>query len=110
MSSETILLKHRLLVMSVYIAVTFLLGSLIFYLFAHGEARKYYWLAVALFPGGFVIFGLGKASTAVGWTAYALCLAGLIGFARRKAFLITCSILTILILINLIGCGVVLKE
>jgi hypothetical protein len=105
-SLDSIPLKRRLLVIGGYIAATFVIGSLIFYLFAEGEIRKYYLWSIALFPGGLVILGLGNASVPVGWAAYGLCLLALIGFARRNAFLITCSIFTVLILVNLFGCAV----
>lgn len=106
MNLGTIPLKRRLLVIGGYVAATFVIGSLIFYLFAEGEIRKYYTWSIALFPGGFVILGLGNASIPVGWAAYALCLAAMIGFARRNAFLIICGIFTVLILVNLFGCAV----
>jgi hypothetical protein len=97
------------MVIGAYFAGTFLIGSLIFYLLAEGEVRKYYLLAIGLFPGGFVILGLGKASAPVGWAAYVLCIAAMLRFARRNAFLITCGIFTVLILVNLFGCAVSLK-
>jgi len=106
---ETISLKRRLIVIGAYVAATFVFGSLIFFSLAGGEMRKYYGMSIALFPGGFVILGLGKASVPVGWAAYGVCLVALIRLAKRKAFLITCSVFTILILVNLFGCAASLK-
>lgn len=110
MNVETIPLKRRLLVVGAYVAATLVIGSLIFYFFAEGEILKYYGWAIALFPGGFVILGLGKASVPVGWVAYAACLFAMIRSARRNAFFLTCAIFTVLILVNLFGCAASLKE
>lgn len=102
-------LRRRLVTVGAFVLVTFLLGSLIFQILAHGETAKYYWLAVALFPAGFVILGLGQASVAAGWTAYVLCLGAMLGFARRKPFLVASGVLAVLIVVNLFGCAVTLK-
>lgn len=102
--------RLRLLAVGAFVLLTFLAGSLIFHFLAEGHIALYYWAAVMLFPAGLVILGLGEASVAAGWTAYALCLGTMLGFARKKPFLVASGILALLIVVNLFGCSVLLNE